>query len=66
MNYVVAAWVSCGAILLAYAVWTLRRERLLRRLLAPTGSAGPRTPLAAGVADPTDGPLVAEERGKWS
>jgi hypothetical protein len=35
MNYVVAAWVSCGAILVAYAARTLRRERALRRSLAP-------------------------------
>jgi hypothetical protein len=34
MNYVVAAWVSCGAILVAYAARTLRRERSLKRSLA--------------------------------
>ena len=62
MNYVVAAWLSCGAILLIYALRTVRRERLLRRSLAPTG----RTHLAAGAADRPDGPLVSEERGKWS
>ena len=27
MNYVVAAWLSCGAILLLYALRTVRRER---------------------------------------
>jgi hypothetical protein len=35
---------------------------LLRRSLAPTG----RTHLTAGAADRPDGPLVSEERGKWS
>ena len=35
MNYVIAAWLSCGAILLAYAARTLHRERSLRRSLAP-------------------------------
>jgi hypothetical protein len=40
MNYVVAAWLSCGAILVAYAARTLRRERSLRRSLAPKD--GPR------------------------
>jgi len=32
MNYVLAAWLSCGALLGAYAVRMLRRERALRRL----------------------------------
>ena len=59
MNYVVAAWLSCGAILLVYALRTLRRERLLRRSLAPTG----REHLTAGAADRPDGPLVPEEEG---
>ena len=62
MNYVVAAWLSCGAILLIYALRIVRRERLLRRSLAPTG----RTNLAAGAPDRPDGPLVPEGRGKWS
>jgi hypothetical protein len=39
MNYVVAAWVSCGAILVAYAARTLRRERALRRSLVPKDGA---------------------------
>lgn len=34
MNYVIAAWVSCGALLAGYAWRTLRRERLLRRSLS--------------------------------
>jgi hypothetical protein len=33
MNYVIAAWAGCGAILLAYAARTVRRERALRRLV---------------------------------
>jgi hypothetical protein len=39
MNYVVAVWVSCGAILVAYAARTLRRERSLKRSLAPKNGA---------------------------
>jgi len=39
MNYVVAAWVSCGARLVAYAARTLRRERSLKRSLAPKDGA---------------------------
>jgi hypothetical protein len=35
MNYVIAAWLSCGAILAAYAFRTLHRERALRRSLMP-------------------------------
>jgi len=31
MSYVIAAWCSCGALLAAYALRTLRRERSLRR-----------------------------------
>ncbi|HTV11722.1 MAG TPA: hypothetical protein VME20_07650 [Acidimicrobiales bacterium] len=33
MNYVIAAWMSCGALLVIYAVRTVRRERSLRKLL---------------------------------
>ncbi len=40
MNYVAAAWLSCGAILVAYSARTLRRERALRRCLVPKD--GPR------------------------
>lgn len=39
MSYVVAAWLSCAAILAAYAGRTLRRERALRRCLAPKDGA---------------------------
>ena len=39
MSYVVAAWLSCGAILVAYAARTLRRERALRRSLVPKDGA---------------------------
>jgi hypothetical protein len=35
MNYVIAAWLSCGAILIAYAFRTVHRERALRRSLLP-------------------------------
>jgi hypothetical protein len=45
MNYVIAAWLSCGAILLAYALRTLHRERSLRRSLAPS-DAGPSRAIA--------------------
>jgi|GEM_PF-2636614 len=31
MSYVAAAWASCGALLFAYTLRTLRRERALRR-----------------------------------
>jgi hypothetical protein len=34
MSYVVAAWSSCGALIFAYAVRTLYRERTLRRSLS--------------------------------
>lgn len=34
MNYVIAAWVSCGALLAVYSARTLWRERALRRSLA--------------------------------
>ena len=37
MNYVIAAWLSCGAILGAYVLRTLHRERALRRSLLPKG-----------------------------
>jgi hypothetical protein len=50
MNYVIAAWVSCGAILLAYAVRTLHRERTLRRSLAPTVAGPPRGTAKSGAA----------------
>lgn len=33
MNYVWAAWASCGVVLALYAFRTVRRERTLRRLL---------------------------------
>lgn len=33
MNYVVAAWTSCGALLILYVLRTLWRERVLRRSL---------------------------------
>lgn len=33
MNYVIAAWLSCGALLVLYALRTLRRERVLQRLM---------------------------------
>ncbi|HUB72090.1 MAG TPA: hypothetical protein VL984_16835 [Acidimicrobiales bacterium] len=34
MNYVIAAWVSCGVLLSLYTARILRRERSLRRLLS--------------------------------
>jgi len=37
MSYVVAAWSSCAALLIAYALRTLRRERALRRSLSKGG-----------------------------
>ena len=39
MNYVIGAWAGCGAILAAYALRTLRRERALRRTLEGTRSS---------------------------
>jgi len=36
VNYVIAAWAGCGAILLAYSARTVRRERALRRSLGRT------------------------------
>lgn len=36
MSYVVAAYSSCGALLVAYVARTLRRERALRRAVAAT------------------------------
>jgi hypothetical protein len=39
MNYVIAAWTSCGALLVLYTARTLRRERTLRRSLAPKENA---------------------------
>jgi hypothetical protein len=39
VNYVIAAWLSCGAILAAYSARTLRRERALRRSLVPKDGA---------------------------
>jgi hypothetical protein len=41
MNYVWAAWLSCGVLLLLYSLRTVRRERTLRRLL---GKKGPQWP----------------------
>ena len=34
MNYVIAAWLCCAAVLALYALRTLRRQRLLRRSLS--------------------------------
>jgi energy-converting hydrogenase Eha subunit F len=39
MSYVIGAWLSCAALLGAYAARTLRRERLLRRSLPRDGAA---------------------------
>jgi hypothetical protein len=49
MNYVIAAWAACGAIVAAYAARTLRRERALRRALSSDRAA----------------PSDDEGRGKW-
>jgi hypothetical protein len=72
MNYVVAAWLSCGAILLAYAARTLHRERSLRRSLAPRRApkrAGAGAPSGAttrrAIAEPGR-PLAPEERAQWT
>jgi hypothetical protein len=72
MNYVVAAWLSCGAILLAYAARTLHRERSLRRSLAPrrapkrTGAAAPGgATTRRAIAEPGR-PLAPEERAQWT
>ena len=63
MNYVIAAWLSCGAILLAYAARTLHRERSLRRSLAPRPA-----PKRAGAGAPsgaaTDA-LSVTPAGRW-
>jgi hypothetical protein len=60
MNYVIAAWLSCGAILLAYAARTLHRERSLRRSLAPRPAPKRRI-----IGDPGR-PLAPEERAQWT
>ncbi len=72
MNYVIAAWLSCGAILLAYAARTLYRERSLRRSLAPRPApkrAGAGAPSGAAtrraIGDPGR-PLAPEERAQWT
>jgi hypothetical protein len=54
MNYVVAAWICCAVILLAYTVRMVRRERSLRRSLAPGAFLAPPRPKA-----PSPGPAVA-------
>jgi hypothetical protein len=72
MNYVIAAWLSCGAILLAYAARTLHRERSLRRSLAPRPAAkrsGAGAPSGAAtrrtIGDPSR-PLAPKERTQWT
>lgn len=51
MNYVIAAWLSCGALLVLYSLRTLRRERALQRLMGnkPRGVRGPAEPPAGGA-----------------
>ena len=41
MNYVIAAWSSCAAILIAYAWRISRRERTLGHSLGRDGSRSP-------------------------
>jgi hypothetical protein len=53
MNYVIAAWLACAAILVVYSLRTVHRERSLRRSLAPKAS-----PRRRGLAP--------EESGKWT
>jgi hypothetical protein len=53
MNYVVAAWLSCAAILVVYALRTVHRERSLRRSLAPKAFARKE-------------PLAPKESRKWT
>jgi hypothetical protein len=55
MNYVIAAWLSCGAILLAYSLRTLYRERSLRRSLAPKVAGPARRPDQVRTAKPRPG-----------
>jgi hypothetical protein len=50
MNYVIAAWLSCGAILLAYALRMVHRERSLRRSLSPKIPGAARRAAEPGVA----------------
>ncbi len=54
MNYDDAAWIGCAVILLAYTVRMVRRERTLRRSLAPGAFVAPQRPMA-----PSSGPAVA-------
>jgi hypothetical protein len=72
MNYVIAAWICCAVILLAYTLRTARRERSLRRSLAAGGFLAPKRPMAPGPAVVPSGPaapqgaLVSEETGSWT
>jgi hypothetical protein len=45
VNYVIAAWLACAAILVVYALRTVHRERSLRRSLTPKA-----VPPTTGVA----------------
>ena len=51
MNYVIAAWLSCGALLVLYSLRTLRRARALQRLMGnkPRGVGGPAGQPANGA-----------------
>jgi hypothetical protein len=73
MNYVIAAWLSCGAILLVYALRTVHRERSLRRSLPsqapkrPGARAGtPTGPATRGTVGELGRPLAPEERAQWT
>ncbi len=59
MNYVLAAWISCAAILAAYTGRTLRRERLLRRSLVP------RSPEVLGSSPVLGSPREDKDGPKW-
>lgn len=60
MNYVIAAWLSCAAILVVYAVRTVHRERSLRRSLAPRGLHGPGRPAVPPAVLAADRPRRPE------
>jgi hypothetical protein len=63
VNYVIAAWLSCAALLVFYSVRTVHRERVLRRSLSPKARLAPGRP----VASPGPGrPGPAQESNKWT
>ncbi|MDA8303463.1 MAG: hypothetical protein M0005_18430 [Actinomycetota bacterium] len=62
MNYVIAAWLSCGALLALYSLRTLRRERALQRLM---GNEPRRVGSPAGQSGAGAGGVRSNSEAQW-